>query len=135
MHPRRARLVATGAMVLAAVSASGCASEVDDDRQFDAARVRAATALLKVDPALEAGPAETIARTAVESSSTPAATLALAAFEPLDGGQGWEAVVRVEVEHDQLFGGPTTLERCYAYVIEEVLQEGLQVPHGEVECP
>lgn len=138
MHARRAPLAAAAVLLMIATGVlGGCASEADNEAQFNAARVRAATALLKVEPSLDAGAAETVASTTVESTSTPRATLSLADLVSLDEGRGgWRAIVRVEVEDDGgLFGGSSTLERCYAYDRELGLDPGLQVPHQQVDCP
>lgn len=137
MVPRPSRhLVAVAAVLAVALTTTGCEVKTDADRQFDAARLRAATALTKVDPTLEAAAVETIARTTVVSTSTPRAVSELALLEPFrDGRDGWAAVVRVEAEDGGgLFGGPSTEVRCYAFELDADAERVQELPSDEVPC-
>lgn len=137
MHPRSPRRsVRAVAALTVALAVSGCDVQTDTDRQFGAARLRAATALTKVDPAMEAAAAESIARTTVVSTSTPRAVSEVALLEPLgDGRNGWVVVVRVEVEDDGgLFGATTTEVRCYSFELDVEAERVQELPSDEVAC-
>lgn len=136
MIPRPSRVLAGVAAVLTTLAVSGCAVRTDTDRQFDAARLRAATALTKVDPAMGAAAVESIARATVVSTSTPRAVSDLALLEPLGGGRvGWALVVAVEVEDDGgLFGGTTTEARCYSFELAVGAERVPELPSDEVPC-
>ena len=137
MHPPSSRrsLRAVAALTVA-LAVSGCEVQTDTDRQFGAARLRAATALTKVDPAMEAAAVESIARTTVVSTSTPRAVSDVALLEPLgEGRDGWAVVVRVQVEDDGgLFGGSSIEERCYAFELDVDAQRVQELPSDEVDC-
>ena len=141
MNPRPAirpvrRAVAVLAVALTVSLTTGCTAKTDVDRQFDAARLRAATALTKVDPALEATAVESIARATVVSTSTPRATSELARLDPLgEGRTGWALVLRVEVEDDGgLFGGSSTEVRCFAFELDGDAERVPELPSDEIPC-
>ena len=137
MTPRPTRpAVGVVAALMVALTVTGCETKTDADRQFEAARLRAATALTKVDPALGATAVESIAQTTVVSTSTPRAVSELALLEPLaDDRAGWALVVRVQVEDGGgLFGGSSTESRCYAFELDADAERVQELPSDEVPC-
>lgn len=136
MSPRPSRVLSPVAALVVAVTLTGCQAKTDTERQFDAAQLRAATALTKVDPTLEAAAAESMARATVVSTSTPRVSSELAVLEPLgEGREGWTMVVRVEVEDDGgLFGGSTTESRCYRFELDADADRVNELPSDVVPC-